>query len=965
MEGKVKWFWWAIMLCTVSWTGARAQATQNFSFPFVQNYSKLVYQSGNQNWSIAEGRSRVKYFGNSEGLLAFDGNHWQLYQMPNKIIVRAVATDKTQEKVYAGGFGEFGYWAYNDKGRFGYTSLIGLIPKQFALKDEIWKIYVEKDRVLFQSFSAIYIYENGKIQVVKGEQSLLFLLKAGNRYFVEVLGKGLYELQNNQLAFIPGSAFLGDAHVLSVLPFQGKSFLIGTAKNGLFLYDGSQVKPWGNEANEFLKANQLNNGVLLKNNTMAFGTILNGLVILDSQGKVLHKINKASGLQNNTVLSLYADQEQNLWTGLDNGVDRVEVDSPFYFYFDKTGKFGTVYSSLINDGNIYLGTNQGLFYSKWPAQKNQAYQSLDFKIIEGSQGQVWELALMGGQLLCGHNEGTFQVVGNQLRKLSDFKGGWAIKKLAAQEEMLIQGTYTGLVLYKKDASGHWVLSHKLEGFGEPSRYVEEDNNGQIWVSHPYKGLYKLTLSPDLRKVASIQYYNHKQGLPADYRINTFRLDGRIVFTSDAGFYIYDAISDSFSKYTELNKKLGAFATSNRIIKAAGTQYWFINHGKVALVDMPKAGTVKVSANQFTMLSGHMVEYYENISRISNSIYLISIDEGFVVYNADLRFARKRAMPQVLIRKVQHSLEDKVLLTEAATYPLSIPYKRNSLSISFALPYFSQMKPQFQYYLEGYSQEWSDWSFATQKEFINLAQGDYRFLVRARVEDGAISPITEFKFTVRPPWFATYWALLGYVLLGSGLVYLSRYFYQVKLRKDKVRIEVRLEQEKEEVLRREALLNEQKLVRLRNEQLESELATKSRELANSALSIVSKNELLNGIREEILQLKDASGKKLAPEQLKKLQKVIEEGMDTDYDWNLFESSFNEAHENYFKKLKAVHPDLTPKDLKLCAYLRLNMNSKEIATLLNITVRSVEISRYRLRKKLNLHHEKNLVEFLMEV
>ncbi|WP_197464090.1 triple tyrosine motif-containing protein [Rufibacter sp. DG15C] len=954
-----------MLFWAVSLTSAQAESTQNFSFPFVQNYSKLLYQSGNQNWSITEGRNRVKYFGNSEGLLAFDGNHWQLYRMPNKVIVRAVAANASEDKVYAGGFGEFGYWHYNDKGRFVYRSLINLIPKEHGLKDEIWKIHVEKDRVLFQSFSGIYIYEKGKIQVVKGEQSLLFLLKAKNRYFVEVLGKGLYELKNNQLAFIPGSAFLGDAHVLSVLPLQGNSFLIGTAKNGLFLYDEAGIRPWANDANDFLKTNQLNNGVLLKDNSLAFGTILNGVIILDKQGKVLHKINKASGLQNNTVLSLFADQEQNLWAGLDNGVDRVEVDSPFYFYFDKTGKFGTVYSSLIHGGNIYLGTNQGLFYSEWPAQKNQSYQSLDFKIIEGSQGQVWELSLLGGQLLCGHNEGTFQVVGNQLRKLSDYKGGWAIKKLASEEETLIQGTYTGLVLYRKDAQGNWVLSHKIEGFGEPSRYVEQDNNGHIWVSHAYKGLYKLSLSSDLKKVESLQYYNQKQGLPADYRINTFRLDGRIVFTSDAGFYIYDAISDSFSKYTELNKKLGPFATSNRIIKAAGTQYWFINHGQVALVDMPKAGTVNVSANQFTMLSGHMVEYYENISRISNSIYLISIDEGFVVYNADLRFARRKAMPQVLIRKVQHSVEDKALLTEAATFPLTIPYKRNSLSISFALPYFSQMKPQFQYYLEGYSQRWSDWSSTTQKEFINLAQGEYRFLVRARVEDGAVSPVTAFKFTVGPPWFATYWALLGYVLLGSALVYLFRYLYQIKLRKDKARIEMRLEQEKEEALRREALLNEQKLVRLRNEQLESELATKSRELANSALSIVSKNELLNGIREEILQLKDASGKKLAPEQLKKLQKVIEEGMDTDYDWNLFESSFNEAHENYFKKLKAVHPELTPKDLKLCAYLRLNMNSKEIATLLNITVRSVEISRYRLRKKLNLDHEKNLVEFLMEV
>ncbi|WP_066831775.1 ligand-binding sensor domain-containing protein [Rufibacter ruber] len=951
-------WWWSL-------PQALAQPSNDFHFPFVQNYPKLNYQAGNQNWAITKGHNNVMYFGNSDGLLAFDGQYWQLNRMPNKVIVRAVAADTAANRIYAGGFGELGYWHYNHQGKFVYQTLTHLLPKASPLKDEIWKIYVEPDRVIFQSFSAIYIYAQGKITVIKGEHTLLFLLKAKGRYFVEVIAKGLYELKQNKLVLVKGSEFLGMSGVLSVLPFSENSFLIGTAKNGVFLLTDATITPWPNAANDFLKANQLNNGVVLQKDYFAFGTILNGIIIVDREGTVINRINKSSGLQNNTVLSLFTDQEQNLWAGLDNGIDRIEINSPFYFYFDKTGKFGTVYSSIIHAGKIYLGTNQGLFYSDWPSNSPQNYQSLDFKIIEGSQGQVWELALVDDQLFCGHNEGTFLVQGTQFRKISDFKGGWTLKKLSSRQDMLIQGTYTGLVLYRKTQDGSWALSHKIEGFGEPSRYVEQDNNGQLWVSHAYKGLFKLTLSPDLQNVEKIKRYDQRQGLPKDYHINTFRLDGRLVFTSDNGFYVYDAISDSFSKYTELNKKLGSFAKANRIIKAAGSNYWFISQGRVALVSMPQAGTLQVNATPFNMLSGRMVQHYENISRISNSIYLISIDEGFVVYNAAARPAARKTIPPVLIRRVQHTLEDPHVLTELASQKIEIPFKQNSISIAFSLPYYSQIQPKFQYFLEGYSREWSDWSSTTQKEFLNLAQGEYRFKVRAKIENEAISPITQFAFTVGPPWYATYWAYIGYVVLGILLLYVSRHLYLQKLQRDKERIRVKMEQEKEEVLKREALINEQKLVKLRNEQLENELASKSRELANSALSIVSKNELLEGIREEILQLKDATGKKLSADQLKKLQRVIDEGMDRDYDWNLFETSFNEAHENYFKKLKTLHPDLTPKDLKLCAYLRLNMNSKEIASLLNITVRSVEISRYRLRKKLNLDHEKNLVEFLMEV
>ena len=81
--------------------------------------------------------------------------------------------------------------------------------------------------------------------------------------------------------------------------------------------------------------------------------------------------------------------------------------------------------------------------------------------------------------------------------------------------------------------------------------------------------------------------------------------------------------------------------------------------------------------------------------------------------------------------------------------------------------------------------------------------------------------------------------------------------------------------------------------------------------------------------------------------------------------MFREAFNNVDRGFIKKLKSLHPNLTPKDLRLCAYLRLNLVSKEIAPLLNISARSVEIKRYRLRKKMNLPHEKSLVEYILEI
>ncbi|MBV8388835.1 MAG: transcriptional regulator [Mucilaginibacter sp.] len=938
---------------------------KSIGVPYVQNYTKAIYQSGNQNWSVTRDEHGIMYFGNSEGLLTFDGKYWQSYRMPNGLIVRAVAADGNG-KIYAGGFGELGYWENNKNGQLVYYSLNQLVPKKYQpINEEIWKIYIDKNQVIFQSFGSIYIYKDGKINAVKGPQPFLFLFKTGSRYFVEQVNAGLYELKGNKLEYVNGSNQIGNSGVLSILQLSASTYLIGTARNGLFIYDNKQIRPWNSQANDFLRTYQLNNGVRI-GKYIAYGTILNGVIIIDTIGNIIQQINKSSGLQNNTVLSLYIDNEQNLWAGLDNGIDRIEINSPLYFYFDKTGRFGTVYSSIIFNNKIYLGTNQGLFYSDWIDNGNRRlFQSFDFKLIPGSQGQVWELSLQDGKLLCGHNTGTFQVNGSSISKITTISGGWTIKKLNANQ--LIQGTYTGLILYKKDNSGNWAFDHKIEGFGEPSRYVEQDNKGQLWVSHAYKGIYKITLSSDLKKATSVKYYDKQYGLPGSFNINVFNLDNRIVFASDSGFFVYDGISDHFSKYEELNKKLGSFARSNKIIPALGKKYWFINHGHVSLADFSVPGKLSIDSNRFSILEGRMVQNYENISRINSSIYLISVDDGFVILNdEDALMQSDVKLPYVLIRRVEN-ITDKIITiaSNGNQGDIEIPYSENNIRISYSLPFYRQEKIRFQYYLEGYSHQWSDWSIQSQKEFTNLNQGTYHFRVRAKINEQNISPETVLTFTILPPWYAGRIALVCYALLLVLSYFLVRKYYRIKLQRHQHHIQERMKKEHDENLKQEAIANEQRIAKVKNEQLQADLASKSRELANSAMNIVYKNELLQKISHEMTQLKDSSGKRLSDDQLRKIQKVIDDGMSDERDWNLFESSFNEAHESFFKKLKAQHPDLVPNDLKLCAYLRMNMNSKEMASLLNISLRGVEIRRYRLRKKLNLEHDKNLVEFLMEL
>jgi len=132
--------------------------------------------------------------------------------------------------------------------------------------------------------------------------------------------------------------------------------------------------------------------------------------------------------------------------------------------------------------------------------------------------------------------------------------------------------------------------------------------------------------------------------------------------------------------------------------------------------------------------------------------------------------------------------------------------------------------------------------------------------------------------------------------------------------------------------------------------------KNRELVTSAMAIVKKNELLNLLESEL---------NTTSPNVKSALRIVRENLDGDSDWEVFQEAFNQTDRDFLKKIKETHPSLTPNDLKLCVYLRLNLSSKEIAPMLNISPQSVEIKRFRLRKKLELDHTQNLTEYILNL
>jgi DNA-binding CsgD family transcriptional regulator len=305
--------------------------------------------------------------------------------------------------------------------------------------------------------------------------------------------------------------------------------------------------------------------------------------------------------------------------------------------------------------------------------------------------------------------------------------------------------------------------------------------------------------------------------------------------------------------------------------------------------------------------------------------------------------------------------------------INIPYKWNSIQFAFAASLFGQhANLEFSYYLEGFDITWSNWSNKSYKDYTNLPAGTYTFNVKARNSPSHESAAYQYIFTIKPPLSQTIWAYALYLLVFVTLLFtLLKYQARKHNQKQEARRladQQQFEEEQKQMAYQHQIeleKSEKELIRLQNEKLEGEIEHKNAELASTTMNLVQKKEFILKLKTELQQLQKTAKVGDDNPELKKLLKVLSEEEKLNEEWEHFSQHFNSVHGDFLTILKNKFPGLKPHELRLCAYLRMNLSSKEIAPLMSISVRGVEISRYRLRKKINLTTEENLVEYLMNL
>lgn len=922
----------------------------------ITNYARHSYKAASQNWRIMQGENGWMYFANNKGLLEFDGTNWSVYPIHNAKM-RAVKAGE-DGRIYVGGLQQFGYFVPNTLGRLDYVCLSDTIDKKTI--GNIWNIHIADDRVYFQSDNAVFCLEKDRIHRIICEDIVYSALV--NKHFY-VAGNGLSVLNGDNFFLLPNTnPYINNIsrRIVGVFPCQNGLLLVSN-QNGLFLYQDGLLVPFHSTVDDFLKKNRLFCAAM-EGPLLALGTVQNGVLLLNLETGEAEHISTHNGLQNETVLSLFFDREDNLWLGLDNGIDCVHLHSSI---FRNSVSIGSGYASCLYRNKLYLGTNQGVFVMDYPLMSNK-----DQKIepLERMAGQIYSLAVYDDKLFCAGSNFLGVLDGDELYLLPNIRGTWWVKPLQ-QKDRLLAATYTGLFLLKKTGN-RWTVYKRVDGrmYSSKSLYIEPMTNA-LWTANKEGGVHRLLLSEEGDSIIREKCYNFKE-LPMGNNVCINSINQEVVVASRQGLFRYNQLKDCLERYDSLEKKLEGSVAYTYIMQDSLQNIWYVTDGALKLLHYDTSQKEYYQSNNEVYLKDCLIEDFEHVNLLSKGEVMMGMEEGFSL----LHFMQKRVkkyplnlqIRSVYLRGVRDSLVYGRSYLPNERY-LKIPYEHNSIRIEYsANNYDKSLALFYSCRLEGpVSEPWSQLGEATMKEYTTLPEGKYTFYVRTSINQG--EPITaSFSFEILPPWYRTWWSYLLYAILVILVVVYTYRRIAAGRKRLVMQKELELYRQKQE-FKKESELKDQKIDSLKEENLQSELRYKSEELIRTTLNIVRKNEMLQGIKREVLGISHSiSEENLVSLRRKTLRLLgqIETNIEHDDDLQTFQSTFDSVHHDFFKRLEEAYPELNNKDKLLCAYIKMNLLSKEIAPLLNISVRGVEISRYRLRRKLNLGEGDNLAEFLQK-
>jgi serine phosphatase RsbU (regulator of sigma subunit) len=795
--------------------------------PFIKNYPPNEYGASPENWAIAQNKKGVIYFGNASGVLEFDGYNWNEIAVLNNSVVRSLAIDDNGI-IYVGAVGEFGFLSPDPRGVLIYHSLIDKLPKEEREFADVWKTYSTPDGVFFQTFDKLIRVANNSVKIWKPESSFHFSYYLNKELFIIDREKGLKHLVNDELVLNPGSAILSGLRIYGMLPFSENEILVATREKGLFKLNtnpskkDSVISLFSAEVNSNLINDQVYSAISLQNNRFAFGTLKNGVFIINSFGEIIQQLNKQNGLQDDVVKNIGLDNQNNMWIALGKGISRAETSSPLEFLNDAQGLKGSI-ESIEKNGSLYVATSLGVFKS----------YANNFEKVGGITSQARSFLKFVAEkdtvLLVATEAGIYEIE-KKSAKLIQEGFGYFLYRSKINPERIFIGMSDGLasICY---TNGNWINEDYFKGIDKEIRAIAEDEKGNLWLGTRFEGLLKINFLQDKKnntdsfftfwkKPYEFIYYDTANGLPTIKYNIPYNLNNEIIFATETGFYEFNSKSNTFLALPLLGKEF----QRHQIFRLVPNDslIWLStvveNTKETGIAYLHSDNTYSWYTKPFGKISESEIHA---IYPDENGITWLGGPDGLLRYDAKVK--KDFSQPfYALIRKVQvgkdtifggnfYEKKDSlnIPVTEQPDFlKPSLEYFQSSMLFCYSATNFEdEQKNLFSFYLEGFDKDWSDWSTKFEKEYTNLKEGNYIFRVKAKNIYGTISIESTYAFKILPPWYRTVWAYITYIVLFIGFVYLIIRLSIRRLVKAKEKLEETVKERTAEVVSQKHLIEE--------------------------------------------------------------------------------------------------------------------------------------------------------------
>lgn len=758
--------------------------------PAIHNITAKDYNSFPQNFAATQDKRGLIYIANTYNVLEYDGVNWRKFPEEGRLLGRSILASSSGH-VYVGSVKDFGYLKKNTAGKLEFNSLSNQIPTALRNFTYIINILETKDGIYFQAKEAIYLFKNFKFIEAyqpKGQFSN-FQLVDGDLY-VSDSKEGLFSLTGHQLQAVNKGAFFLDKQVYHIGKDQVGKQLIFTS-SGIYHYhdelENYQLLTETTFLQHLLQSAQVSCIIPLLNGTIAIGTKNKGLIIYESEEEY-NWISKDKGLIHNNIHHLFFDQNNRVWAMTGKGISVVDYYSPLRYIDERHGFEGRGYVSTTYQRKLYISGSTGTFKQR---------SSKQFEQIPNASPSFF-LDEFDGKLYSATRENIIQVHENGQHQIIYPKKTWVMRALKHYPNKIIAGTDNGLLIFNQTKTG-LQFSHKVKDFHAHSRWIQEDEHGNIWVAFQSKEVIKLRFNANMDLITKKQSYTTKDGLPEQvnyivYTLNQPNGEAKVIVTTELGLYQYHATTDRFELDPDFELLNGKGFVHPIIQGKSGKIYWQKN-GEKGILTPNTQGGYTLYKHPFMPLKGIWSEW---IQELDAHRVAFSCGSGLVIYDQRKDYKTPNTF-NTRIRKV--IAKDSLLYCGNGTLGQGkqVPYAANTLNFEFAATFFEKPElNQYRFQLVGFDETWSEWSTKTEKEYTNLPGGKYTFQVMAKNLYDDESEIVSYAFQILQPWYFSRLAILGYIALGIGFLWLVLWLNSIRMRHQKQKLEAIIREHTEEI-----------------------------------------------------------------------------------------------------------------------------------------------------------------------